>query len=105
MWFNTWEGVLIELGFSRLKIEGEDCEGSVVLFDGQKNMITLDNTCGQRGGRPSFVFYSEDISGGASSANKTSYSPTIIAGSSYTGDPLALYFQLKIMLSPILVRS
>ena len=72
MWFNTWEEVLIELGFARLKREGEDFEGSVVLFDGQKDIIinldetdgALDTTCGQRGGRPSFVFYSEDISGG-----------------------------------------
>ena len=73
MWFNKWEGVLIELGFARLKREGEDCEGSVVFFDGQKDRIinldetdgALDNTCGQIGGRPSFVFYSEEISGGA----------------------------------------
>ena len=50
---------------------------------------------GQRGGRPSIVFYSEDISGGASRANKTSYSPTIIAGSTASGDPLPVHFQLK----------
>ena len=88
IWFNKWEGVLIELGFARLKREGEDREGSVVFFGGQKDRIinldetdgALDNTYGQRGGRPSFIFYSEDISGGASRANKTSYSPTIIAG-------------------------
>ena len=62
MWFNTWEGVLIELVFVRLKREGEDCEVSVVFLDGQKDRIinldetdgALDNTCGQRGGRPSF---------------------------------------------------
>ena len=95
MWFNTWEGVLIELGFVRLKREGEDCEGSVVFFDEQKYRIinlddtdgALNNTRGPRGGRPSFVFYSEDISGGASRANTTSYSPIIIAGSIYVGDP------------------
>ena len=103
MWFNTWEGVLIELGFARLKIEGEDCEGSILLFDGKKDiMINLDetdgslnNTCGKRGGRPSFVFYSEYISGGASRSNKTYYSPIIIAGSSSAVDPLTLHFQLK----------
>ena len=86
-----------------MKREGEECEGSVVFFDGQKDIIinldetdgALDNTCGQREGRPSFIFYSEDISGGASRANKTSYSPTIIAGSRYVGDPLPLHFQLK----------
>ena len=74
-----------------------------MFFDGQKDRIinvdetdgALDNTCGQRGGIPSFVFYSEDISGGESRANKTSYSPTIIAVSSSAGDPLPLHFQLK----------
>ena len=55
----------------------------------------LNNTCGQIGGRPSFIFYSEDISGGASRANNTSYSLTIIAGSSSAGDPLLLHFQIK----------
>ena len=55
----------------------------------------LDNTMGQRGGRPSIIFYSQDISGGASRANKTSYSPTIIAGSTASGDPLPIHFQLK----------
>ena len=103
IWSNTWEGVLIELGFVRLKREVEDCEGSVVFFDGKKDRIinldetdgALNNTCGQIGGRPSFVFYSEEISGGSSRENKTSYSPTIIAGSISAGDPLPLHFQLK----------
>ena len=45
MWFNTWEGVLIELGFSRLKREGEYCEGFIVFFDGHKyRIINLDET-------------------------------------------------------------
>ena len=103
MWFNTWEGVLIELGFEMLKRYGEDCEGSVVLFDGHKDRIinlggidgALDNTCGQIGGRPSFLFYSEEISGGASRANRTSYLPKIIAGSSSAGEHLPLHFQIK----------
>ena len=64
MWFNTLEGVLIELGFASLKREGEDCEGSVMFFDGQKDRIINldptdgdpDNTCGHREGRPSFNF-------------------------------------------------
>ena len=59
-----------------------------MFFDGQKDRIInldetygdLDNTCGKRRGRPSFVFYSEDITGGSSRANKTFYSPKIIAG-------------------------
>ena len=95
--------MLIELGFARMKRDKEGGEGSLVFFEGQKDRIinldetdgSLDNTSGQRGGRPSFVFYSDDISGGASQRNKTSYSPTIIAGSSAAGDPLPLHFQLK----------
>ena len=83
MWFNTWEGVLIEIGFVRLKIEAEDYEGSVLLFDGQKDIIInldetdgdLNTTRGQRGGRPSFVFYSEDISGGSSRTNNDLFQP------------------------------
>ena len=39
MWFITREEVLIELGVLRLKREGEDCEGSFVFFDGQKDRI------------------------------------------------------------------
>ena len=74
-----------------------------MFFDGQKDRIInldhtdgdLDNTCGHRGGRPIFLFYSEDIGGGASRENNTSYSPTIIAGSSSVGYPLPLDFQLK----------
>ena len=61
IWFNKCEGVLIELGFARLKREGEELEGSVVFFGGHiYRIINLDetdgalyNTCGQRGGRPS----------------------------------------------------
>ena len=74
-----------------------------MLFYGQRYRIikldktdgALDKTCGKRGGRPSFVFYSEDISGVSSKANKISYSPIIIAGSSSAGNPLPLHFQLK----------
>ena len=53
MWFDTWEGLLVELGSARSKREGEDHRDSIVLFDGQKARIlnideidrALDNTC------------------------------------------------------------
>ena len=103
LWFDTWEGALVDLGFGRLKRPNEECDGSVHFFEGQLDRIlnldetdgALDNTTGQRGGRPGIVFYSQDVSGGASRANKTSYSPTIIAGSTASGDPLPVHFQLK----------
>ena len=105
LWFSTWEQLLIDLGFGRKKRDGEQGEGSVVFFEGQTDRIvnldetdgSMDNTNGQRGGRPNFVFYSDIISGGASRANKTSYCPTLIGGSTGSGDPLPLHFQLKTM--------
>ena len=74
-----------------------------MFFDGQKDRIInldeidgdLDKTFGQKGRRLSFVFYSEEISVGAYRADKTSYSPTIIAGPSAACNPLPLHFQLK----------
>jgi len=54
----------------------------------------LDNKNGQREGQPSFVFYSNEVGGGSSRANKISYLPAIIAGSSASGDPIPLHFQL-----------
>ena len=103
LWYETWDGMLVDLGFGRKKRECEECDGLIVFFKGQKNLIvnlnetdgSLDNTHGQRRGQPSFVFHSNDISGGESRANKTFYSSTIIAGSSASGNPLLLHFQLK----------
>ena len=64
LWFSTWEQLLIDLGFGRKKRDGEQGEGSVVFFEGQTDRIvnldetdgSMDNTNGQRGGRPSFMF-------------------------------------------------
>ena len=50
---------------------------------------SLDNTNGQ------FVFYSNDVGGGSSRANKISYSSAIISGWNASGDTLPLHFQLK----------
>ena len=60
LWFSTWERMLIDLGFGRKKREGENCDGSVVFFEGQTDRIinldetdgSMDNTTGQRDGRP-----------------------------------------------------
>ena len=103
LWFDTWEEVLVELGFGRRKRTNEECEESIVFFDGQKDRIinlnmsdsSQDNTNGKRGGQPSFVFYLNEVGGGESRANTTSYSPTIITGSIASGDLLTLNFQLK----------
>lgn len=55
----------------------------------------MDNTTGQRGGRPNFDFYSINITGGTFRENNTAYFPTVIAGSTAVGDPIPLHFQLK----------
>jgi len=103
-WFDTWRNTLIHLGFAREKTIGdEDVVGELVFFDGQKDRILnldetdglLDNTNGQRGGRKPMVFYCHGVSGGGTEASKSSYSPTIICGSTAAGEALPPHFQLK----------
>ena len=95
--------MLIELSFGMRKKEGEECNGFIKFFEGKKYRIInldetdglLDNTSGQRGEIPDFVFYSNGISGGSSRGNKISYWSIIIVGSNAAGEPLPLHFQLK----------
>ena len=105
LWFDTWKDTMIGLGFARKK-EGTDpsnTEGSLFFFPGQKDRIinldetdgSIDNSTGQRGGRPPLVFYVSDICGGGTQASKSSYSPTIICGSTAAGEALPPHFQLK----------
>ena len=88
LWFDNWEEILVDLVFGGRKKSNEEYEGLIVFFDDQKDRIInldetdglLDNKNGQRGGQPIFVFYSTEVYGGSSRANKTSYSTTIIVG-------------------------
>jgi hypothetical protein len=103
VWFQTWRDTLVELGFGRLKEHGEDVVGEVVFFEGQTDRIgnidetdgSLDDTTGQRGGRPSMTFFASDIAGGGTAVNKSGYSATVICGSTASGDPFPAHFQLK----------
>ena len=103
IWFDTWEATLIELGFARKKqVEEEDTvEGSLFFYTPERIINfdetdgTLDNTTGNRGGRPAIVFYSSDVVGGATVANKSAYSPTIICAVNALGEALPPHFQLK----------
>lgn len=105
VWFDSWKAVLIELGFGREKAPGDDCVGEVFFFPGQLNRIgnidetdgSIDDTTGQRGGCPAMTLLSSEISGGATAANKTGYSATIICGSNAAGEPFPPHFQLKSM--------
>ena len=60
-WYSTWKQELIELGFGREKTAADvDVEGELVITEEQKRHIvnvdetdgSLDETTGQRGGRP-----------------------------------------------------
>jgi len=79
-------------------------EGAVVLYYDQKKRIvnfdetdgSLDNTqCKGGGGRPPLVFYARDMTGGATAASKSGYSPTIICGSDAEGEAIPPHSQLK----------
>lgn len=107
VWFKTFKATMIDLGFARPLTDEEEedglIEGSLFFFDGMKDRIgnldetdgSLDDTTGQRGGRPPMTFYSPEIRGGATAANKTGYSATVICGSTAAGDPFPPHFQLK----------
>lgn len=103
IWFDTFKQTLIELGFAREKGPGDDVEGEVVFFPGQTRRIinldetdgSLDDTTGQRGGRPPMTFLAPEILGGGTAVNKSGYSSTVICGSNAAGEPLPPHFQLK----------
>jgi hypothetical protein len=94
---------LIDLGFGRPKQAKEEVDGEVVFFPGQLRRIlnmdetdgSIDDTAGQRGGRPPMTFHAADVCGGATAVNKSGYSATIICGSNAEGEPLPAHFQLK----------
>jgi hypothetical protein len=105
IWFSTFKEMCIDYGFARVRedTDGPDVEGELFFFPGQLQRIvnfdetdgSIDDTTGQRGGRPSMVFHSNNISGGATSVNKSAYTATLIFGSNAAGEPLPLHFQLK----------
>jgi len=106
LWYDTWKETLIDLGFGRERTIN-DCpslgEGEMIFFPGQTSRIinvdetdgSLDDTTGQRGGRPPMVFSVPDMSGGGTAVNKSGYSSTIVCGSSAAGEPIPPHFQLK----------
>lgn len=104
VWFSTWKDTLIDLGFAREKEASDrNVEGELVFLSGQLQRIgnvdetdgSIDDTSGQRGGRPPMTFFAPDVSGGATAVNKSSYSTTIICGSTAAGEPYPPHFQLK----------
>jgi len=105
LWFTTFKTTLIDLGFGRQVTPGEETnvEGEILFFEGQLKRIvnldetdgSLDNTSGNKGGRPPVVFYFPELPSGAVAANKSGYSSTVICGSNAAGEALPPHFQLK----------
>ena len=66
LWFDTFETSLVELGFGRLKMmkDREEIIGYVLFYSGQRRrianldemLVSLYNTKGKQGGRPSTIF-------------------------------------------------
>ena len=103
LWFSTWKSTLIDLEFGREALVTDNVEGEIFFFENQVNRIinvdetdgSLDNTKGNKGGRPPIVFTDPDLARGAVAANKSGYSSTVICGSSATGEAIPPHFQLK----------
>jgi len=91
-WFDSWEHLIIKLGFGKAKEDllDDSVEGKIVFFDGACNHIlnfdetalTLDGTMGNHGGWPTLVYSSNEIGTPITAVNKSAYSATLICGSS-----------------------
>jgi len=103
LWYTTCKKTVIQLGFGRESTLADDVEGEVFFCENQMMRIlnldetdgSLDNTTGNRGGRPPVVFSDPAISCGALAANKSGYSSTVICGSSASGEAIPPHFQLN----------
>eukprot|EP00536_Pseudo-nitzschia_multiseries_P016225 jgi/Psemu1/45378/gm1.45378_g len=107
-WFETVKEILVVYGFARLVTEEEirnGHEGELVFFPGQLNCIlnvdetalTLDGTSTNAGGR-SITEYGPSnriLPRGCTRAQKSSWTCTVVAGSTAAGDPIPFHFQWK----------
>jgi hypothetical protein len=86
--YTCFNNRLLQLGLLARDKEAKDTDiiGEVVFHPGQleRNInynemdSLLDETTGKRGGRPSAIFYSNEVTRGSNAANKMSNSATII---------------------------
>jgi hypothetical protein len=80
LWFDTLETSLVQLGFGRLKTEADSSatEGSIVFYPGQRRRIanldetalSLDDTKGKQGGRPSTIFLCRHATAGSANGKQ-----------------------------------
>jgi hypothetical protein len=102
-WFATFHEIVVRLGFARERTAEDPPSPEVIFFEGQEDRIinfdespvSIDNTSGERGGRPPTTFFSTSLPSAATAANKTGYTCTIICGSTAAGTPLPPHLQLK----------
>ena len=98
LWFDSWERDLLQLGFAE-----EDDKGTTVILEEQmKRILNLDETClsldgteGNRGGRPSVVFFNASISRAGTPSSKSSVTHTMITGATASGEALPPHFQFS----------
>ena len=105
-WFDTLKVFLVEKGFARHKILGEDhVAGELVYFEHQTHRImnldeskaSTDETTKIAGGHPATKWRSSDgyLPKGSRCCNKSGYSLTFIGGSMVSGWPLPCHIQSK----------
>ncbi len=101
-WGDAAKDIIVELGFGRQSTPHDNVPGEIYFYEGQmeriinfdETRITLDQTDVQRGGRPSFIFYSKNKPRPGSSTNKSSLSLTLIVGGTAAGEMIPPHFQL-----------
>jgi hypothetical protein len=100
----SFHEIVVRLGFARKRTKDELQDSpEVIFFPGQEDRIinfdaspvSIDNTSGEKGGRPPTTFSSTSLPAGATPANKTGYACTFIGGSTAAETPLPPHLQLK----------
>ena len=98
LWFDSWETDLLQLGFAE-----QDDKGTMVIPEEQmKRILNLDETClsldgteGNRGGRPSVVFFDASMSRAGTPSSKSSVTHTMITGATASNETLPPHFQFS----------
>ena len=95
-WFETWEAVLLELGFAH-----EDDNGNTVIppnqldriFNMDESAISFDGSESVAGGRPSVTIYDPNLPRSGKPATKSAVKVTFIGGSNAAKEPLPAHYQ------------
>ncbi len=97
LWFDSWEVFVVD-GFAAINQNGE------LIFDQKMKARTanLDETClsldgnnGNRGGRPTTMYYDVRFLQLGKAISKSALTTTMITGSTAAGEPLPPHFQFQ----------